>query len=773
MRPASLDSRCKKDPPDSSDSEFPPLKRRGGDAALTRLGAIGESEVLNFRTMRSPLHLLVIAFFGLGCSCSPSKTPKDASPDQTTAGDAAVTSDDAEADGGTAVDAAIAVDDAGADGAAAGDAAVLGDDAGSDSGASGDAAITSDDAGADGATAGDAAIPSADAGTDGGTLIIPTCTSGHWCWENPLPQGNPFNALFAVSATDVWAVGPAGLTVHWDGATLKEVPTATTNGLNAVWGASANDVWAVGDVGTIIHWNGATWSSFAAPSQAASHDLKAISGSGALDVWVGGIASINASGDVLHWDGSGTWQYQHFFSTFAVAGAAVTGPGDVWMVGSSVSVAHYKDGAWSVYDTNSNPQTNYSNTPNLYAVWAGSDSDVRIVGSKGVQLHWNGSSFASGGFSWSYNLLGVWGGASNDVWEVSYYGLRERWDGQSWTKANDAYAAYGPDLMAITGTATDNVFAGGGGGCIFRWQGASWAPLTLDVNQFRGGWLNAIWGASNAQAWAVGDQGSILRWDGAQWSSFTSPTTSSLKSVHGAAADDVWAVGANGTVLHWQGSAWTPTTTGLAATFTTDLYGVYALSTSDVWMVGANTNSTQTFAAHWDGEQWTERTAQVPQVQQGEYFYGVWGADSNQVFAVGSRGSIVHWTSSPEPGWSTALQMPLYNNANFVSLYAIGGIGNSAWAVGEFGQIARWDGNIWSVWTPAAGNPLPGYVTLNAVWGTSGSDLYLGGNDGLWHWDGNSLTQVDEPLSPSGIWGPSSTDIHLVGQGGAIMRHLP
>jgi hypothetical protein len=41
------------------------------------------------------------------------------------------------------------------------------------------------------------------------------CSSGKWCWENPLPQGNSLTAVWGSSANDVWAVGHSGAIIRY------------------------------------------------------------------------------------------------------------------------------------------------------------------------------------------------------------------------------------------------------------------------------------------------------------------------------------------------------------------------------------------------------------------------------------------------------------------------------------------------------------------------------------------------------------------------------
>ena len=47
--------------------------------------------------------------------------------------------------------------------------------------------------------------------------------AGDWIWENPLPQGNDLNSVWAVSASDRFAVGDVGTILHFDGSTWTEM----------------------------------------------------------------------------------------------------------------------------------------------------------------------------------------------------------------------------------------------------------------------------------------------------------------------------------------------------------------------------------------------------------------------------------------------------------------------------------------------------------------------------------------------------------------------
>jgi hypothetical protein len=128
---------------------------------------------------------------------------------------------------------------------------------------------------------------------------------------NPGYYGNILHGVSARSASDAWVVGVQAtetsndtLAMHWNGTSWSAVPTPnpwpecqdgdimwTGNSLNAVAAVSANDVWAVGtecySMSAIIeHWNGSSWSLVQSPrrkegfdSTAELHGVEAISAS--------------------------------------------------------------------------------------------------------------------------------------------------------------------------------------------------------------------------------------------------------------------------------------------------------------------------------------------------------------------------------------------------------------------------------------------------------------------------------------------------------------
>src|SRR5207302_867584 len=187
----------------------------------------------------------------------------------------------------------------------------------------------------------------------------PSGCAGQW---NVVPSPNvPFSSFLlgadALSANNMWAVGvnydPDGvqrtLIEHWDGTQWSVVPSPNgsqeNNSLNAVAAVSANDVWAVGyNFGSTLteHWNGTSWAVVNSPSPELGNNLLiGVKAFVTNDVWAVGY-SVNGSSQahtlILHWNGS-VWNIvsspNRGTTTNILTGVHGVAANDVWAVGSS------------------------------------------------------------------------------------------------------------------------------------------------------------------------------------------------------------------------------------------------------------------------------------------------------------------------------------------------------------------------------------------------------------------------------------------------------
>jgi hypothetical protein len=265
-------------------------------------------------------------------------------------------------------------------------------------------------------------------------------------------------AVTAVSSDDVWAVGysanpsaPAGgyrtLVEHWDGSSWSIVPTPNPAvvgpygiSLNAVAAISANDIWAVGGnpynasyegQALLEHWDGSGWSIVPAPVEIINWYASTRTGLAAVasnDVWAVGVF------DGFHWDGT-AWSVVRGAQNTSSADAA--GAANVWAVGyyapscyscyGSTPVAYRWNGA-SWVDTQPVIPT-YEDT--FRGVSARAVNDVWAVGTRErtstLTEHWDGTSWRvepspnarTASDAWNV-LAAVVAIAPDDVWAVGW-----------------------------------------------------------------------------------------------------------------------------------------------------------------------------------------------------------------------------------------------------------------------------------------------------------------------------------------------------------------
>ncbi len=360
--------------------------------------------------------------------------------------------------------------------------------------------------------------------------------NGQWTRTTPATVGDDsaFKGVDALGPADVWAVGGTNLLTsntgqstlieHWNGTRWSTVPSpnasgipfktvANGNSLNAVAAISADDVWAVGHTtinafsqgaaSLVEHWNGRAWSIVPTPDGVLptfnyQNDLLGVSGTSAGDVWaVGWNGSIE--GDlhrptIQHWNGS-QWTLTSVPSVGAdasnvvVAAVSALAPDDVWATGTYSGsqndpvthplALHWNGTAWSVVNPVDLPSGGGFQHVALSAVDAVSAHDVWAVGnvlstdaqgngqSQALVEHWNGTAWSTvAGPSGvpagtATNLDGITALAADDIWAVGTSGLTAHqpllahWDGTAWSAVAPptGEAGYGCGLFAAAAAA--------------------------------------------------------------------------------------------------------------------------------------------------------------------------------------------------------------------------------------------------------------------------------------------------------------------------------
>ncbi len=257
-----------------------------------------------------------------------------------------------------------------------------------------------------------------------------------------------------------------------------------TSALHGVWGPNASDIFAVGFAGRTVHYNGTAWALQPTPA-GGLFTLSDVWGSSGTDVWATG-----APGDtLLHYNGT-SWSIVTVSGTHgSTMGVSGNHNYDVFVVGNGGAIIHYDGTSWS-------PQTS-GTTNDLMDVFAARDSDVFAVGRAGTILHWNGSFWAAQASGTTNDLNGVWGFSGHDVFAVGFAGTILHYNGTAWSPMTSGTRAV---LNGVWGSSSCNVFVVGSVGTVLHFDGTAWAAEASGTTEP----LMDIWGFAGSRAYAVG-----------------------------------------------------------------------------------------------------------------------------------------------------------------------------------------------------------------------------------------------------------------------------
>ncbi|MCA9582448.1 MAG: hypothetical protein KC416_11680 [Myxococcales bacterium] len=221
-------------------------------------------------------------------------------------------------------------------------------------------------------------------------------------------------------------------------------------------------------------------------------------------------------------------------------------------------------------------------------------------------------------------------------------------------------------------------------------------------------WLLSVWGPSSTELFAVGgspEEGFLTRYDGSEWRAEDVGEVPLLNWVFGFQVDDVTVVGNGGTILHWDGDTWEKETSPT----TQNLWGVWGTSPDNRWAVGGNAVAADGVPTllHDDGTGWS--TVELPPLMRPKVYalFKVWGTDENNVYAVGQRGTVLHWDGSvlTEELVGTGEDLISLWGSGRDRIMAVGGRSN--------GVVVLWNGDAWSSLAFDNEFPLP---ALNGIW---------------------------------------------------------
>jgi hypothetical protein len=142
----------------------------------------------------------------------------------------------------------------------------------------------------------------------------------------------------------------------------------------------------------------------------------------------------------------------------------------------------------------------------------------------------------------------------------------------------------------------------------------------------------------------------------------------------------------------------------------------------------------------------------------------VWARSPSDVWAVGDQATVLHFDGARWSAVNTGLVDDLYGvwASGPADVWVVGG---SGFPSGPIGVVARFDGSAWTV----VQRNIP---RVDAVWGTSASDVWFAGPGGaMHHWDGTTFSPVASGTTKdiTDLSGLSPTRAWAVGSSGLIL----
>jgi len=390
-----------------------------------------------------------------------------------------------------------------------------------------------------------------------------------------------------------------------------------------------------------------------------------------------------------------------------------SGPKDVYAIAGE-HILHYDGERWAGQQA--------ANHELLTDLWGTGPLDVWAVGAAGTLLRYDGQAWRRVGDFGGKTLTGVWGSGVSDVYVVAYDATLYHYDGVTF---RDRGRLPTQQVTGVFGRSATEVYVMGSD--LLRFDGKSWS-VQQDRNVSRSGSLRCDHMSISADGtlYAVSAPMGVVKHEGGHWirlpAPFPSPRSDQPEAAWAATDDAVFAVGHNGWLGRYDGQSWQTWRTGVRFR---NMEAVWGTSPTDVF-AGGRAGEIQ----HYDGKEWSLQTRGVI-----EPSYTVTGAEDGSVAVFGAfgKGGRYDGKGGFEPLDVEGFAEPPHWNFYFGRDAAF--IGGELYVVHTHGWLLKRGAGGWdTVWEHEK-------AKARVLWGSSLDDLYLGTNQGLFHFDGQAWSQ--------------------------------
>ncbi len=505
----------------------------------------------------------------------------------------------------------------------------------------------------------------------------------------------------------------------------------------ALFGKSASEIWMIG-TREIYRISGTTVTPVIADLPARLNAIVGVDGEH--------VFFLGDSGTVLRWNGSRLLQEQSGVVANLLGGWG-DAPDNIWAAGEGGTLLH-KDGAgWQTVAT--------STSATLTSV-IGTTEGVFVAAGNGSVLRWDGSALSAEMSSCAGALLGITQAGSDLVSVGEGYCMTRRRAG-TWS-ALPSLSTPPTDktgYFSVVGSLGSSIYVSGRPGTLHKLDGATWSQLELNTMAVARGLLPL----SQGEVWIGGSD--LYRISGNLPTRINARPQETLYAISGATPDTVWATGFAGTVLRRTGTSWEP----IRSEATTPLYGVYSPSADLAFAIGFDASGSSLSRCTSKGCSIIEKGG------AGADFTSIHGVDADNYWVVGKAGVLKTWSKKADSLTDETTNLPKGASLNHVfAIPASSGGTPTVYAVGEQGLVMVRGSMGWLQESAAP----TGKQNLLAVWGSSASDVWVGGSSGLIaHYDGTGWAVIPTGSNETiiGLAGTAANDVWAVTVQGSILRY--
>jgi len=258
-------------------------------------------------------------------------------------------------------------------------------------------------------------------------------------------------------------------------------------------------------------------------------------------------------------------------------------------------------------------------------------------------------------------------------------------------------------LAAVDMISASDGWICGENGTVLHYNGSTWSAVNSGYSYN----YNDISFSSSVSGWIVGWAGVAIRYNNGTFTKVDVPNNPDLYAVLAVSETEAWAGGRTGVIYKWNGSVW--------AKQYSPIEGQYDVNTlcktpANVKWAGCGRGRILTSPGGWH----------VDHIVSGNpYLVGISFPSSNEGWAVGENGKIVHYVGGS--GWASEYSGTSENLRNVSMVSTTFGI-----AVGENGVICEYDEDTWYLSYAPTGS-----VGIGSVDCVSETEAWAVGNDGI------------------------------------------